>query len=64
MADHNWDRCRSQIRCFDPNPGVLISDNDCKTRQGGVYVLQGGGSKLSGPKRRGQDERAGVEKRK
>ena len=29
-----------------------------------TYVLQGGGSKLSGTKRRGQDERAGAEKRK
>ena len=41
LDDHNCDRCRSPIRCFDPNPGVLISDNDYKTRQGGLHVLQG-----------------------
>ena len=42
LADHNWDRCRSQIRRFDPNPGVLTSD-DCKTQQGSLYVLHGRG---------------------
>ena len=41
LDDHNCDRCRSPIRCFHPNPGVLISDNDYKTQQGGLHVLQG-----------------------
>ena len=47
QANHNWDRCRSPIRCrcltrgFDPNPGVVISDNYYKTRQGSLHVLQG-----------------------
>ena len=28
-----WDRGESNVRHFDPNPGVLLSDNDCKTQQ-------------------------------
>ena len=36
LADHNWDRCMSQLqsRHFDPNPGFLISDNDYKYSAG------------------------------
>ena len=60
LACHNWDRCRSQLRRFDPIPGVLIGDNDYKTRQGDLHVLHGGGSKLSRTKRRGQDKRVGM----
>ena len=30
-------RFRCLTRCFDPNPGVLINDNDYKTWQGGLH---------------------------
>ena len=40
LANCNWDRFRSQIARFDPNPVVLISDNDYKTWKSGLYVLR------------------------
>ena len=48
LADHIWERYRGQIRCFYPNPGVLISDNDYKTWQASLYMLLGKGKQLSG----------------
>lgn len=49
-AYHNWERCRSEISHFGPNPGVLISDNDYKTQGMAAYMCCGE-SKPSGTKR-------------
>ena len=46
-ANHNRTDLGVNIRRFDPNPGVLIRDNDYKARQGSLNVQ---GNKVRGRK--------------
>ena len=52
LANHNWDRCRSQNIRFDPNPGVLFGD-DYKNMAGQLIYAAKWGKQNKWDKRAG-----------